>query len=225
LRINHLLRRPSPCTRRVPLVALGVRPRRLSNASGLDFGTHAPRARRWEGRALPWIPRRLPACEHRAHLGRRSRVSLVSVRARPSEPSTACPKTPRVPSPSLSDHDTRSAPTQTVRSMPPSIAAERSREPIGRWVLREACRQTRAWQDAGLPPIPNAVNVSSAEFLKTDFVESVQTILKETGLEARYLELELTESVLMDDAKFTAPVLQELKGMGIRLAADDFGTG
>jgi EAL domain-containing protein (putative c-di-GMP-specific phosphodiesterase class I) len=97
--------------------------------------------------------------------------------------------------------------------------------PIGRWVLREACRQTRAWQDAGFPPIPTAVNVSSAEFRKTDFVESVQTILKETGLEARYLELELTESVLMDDAKFTAPVLQQLKGMGIRLAADDFGTG
>jgi len=97
--------------------------------------------------------------------------------------------------------------------------------PIGRWVLREACRQTRAWHDAGLPPIPAAVNVSSAEFRKTDFVESVRTILKETGLEGRYLELELTESVLMDDAKFTASVLQELKGMGIRLAADDFGTG
>jgi EAL domain-containing protein (putative c-di-GMP-specific phosphodiesterase class I) len=97
--------------------------------------------------------------------------------------------------------------------------------PIGRWVLREACRQARAWQDAGLPPIPVAVNVSSAEFRKTDFVEGVRTILKETGLEARYLELELTEGVLMDDAKFTASVLQELKGMGIRLAADDFGTG
>jgi diguanylate cyclase (GGDEF)-like protein len=97
--------------------------------------------------------------------------------------------------------------------------------PIGRWVLREACRQTRAWQDAGLPPIPAAVNVSYAEFRKTDFVEGVQTTLKETGLEARYLELELTEGVLMDDAKFTASVLQELKGMGIRLAADDFGTG
>ena len=97
--------------------------------------------------------------------------------------------------------------------------------PIGRWVLREACRQSRAWQDAGLPPIPTAVNVSSVEFRKTDFVESVQTILRETGLEARYLELELTEGVLMDDAKFTASVLQELKGMGIRLAADDFGTG
>jgi EAL domain-containing protein (putative c-di-GMP-specific phosphodiesterase class I) len=97
--------------------------------------------------------------------------------------------------------------------------------PIGRWVLREACRQARAWQDAGLPPIPTAVNVSYAEFRKPSFVEGVQTTLKETGLEARYLELELTEGVLMDDAKFTASVLQELKGMGIRLAADDFGTG
>jgi diguanylate cyclase (GGDEF)-like protein len=97
--------------------------------------------------------------------------------------------------------------------------------PIGRWVLREACRQARAWQDAGLPPIPTAVNVSYGEFRKPSFVEGDQTTLKETGLEARYLELELTEGVLMDDAKFTASVLQELKGMGIRLAADDFGTG
>jgi diguanylate cyclase (GGDEF)-like protein len=97
--------------------------------------------------------------------------------------------------------------------------------PIGRWVLREACRQLRTWQNAGLPPVPMAVNVSAAEFRQADFVESVRTILKETGLQPRYLELELTESVLMDDAKFTAAVLQKLKGMGIRLAVDDFGTG
>ncbi len=69
------------------------------NASAPAFGTHAQKGRRSVGRALPWIPRRLPACEHRAHRGRRSRASLVSARARPSEPSTACPKTPLVPRP------------------------------------------------------------------------------------------------------------------------------
>jgi len=97
--------------------------------------------------------------------------------------------------------------------------------PIGRWVLREACRQARAWQDAGLPPLPVAVNVSAVEFRDKGFVESVRTILSDTGLEPRYLELELTEGVLMDDAESTASVLQELKTMGVHLAVDDFGTG
>jgi diguanylate cyclase (GGDEF)-like protein/PAS domain S-box-containing protein len=97
--------------------------------------------------------------------------------------------------------------------------------PIGRWVFREACRQARAWQDAGLPPLPIAVNVSAMEFRDSGFVEHVRTILAETGLEARYLELELTERVLMEDAESTASVLQELKSMGVHLAVDDFGTG
>jgi len=97
--------------------------------------------------------------------------------------------------------------------------------PIGRWVLREACRQARAWQDAGLPPLPIAVNVSAVEFREKGFVESVRTILSETGLAARYLKLELTERVLMDDVESTASVLQELKIMGVHLAVDDFGTG
>jgi len=96
---------------------------------------------------------------------------------------------------------------------------------IGRWVLREACRQARAWQDAGLPPVPITVNVSAVEFRDKGFVECVRTILSETGLEARYLGLELTEGVLMEDAESTAAVLQELKVMGIHLAVDDFGTG
>jgi diguanylate cyclase (GGDEF)-like protein/PAS domain S-box-containing protein len=96
---------------------------------------------------------------------------------------------------------------------------------IGRWVLREACRQARAWQDAGLRPLPIAVNVSAVEFRDKSFVEGVRTALAETGLEGRYLELELTEGVLMEHAESTAAVLQELKTMGIRLAVDDFGTG
>src|SRR6202521_3591937 len=96
---------------------------------------------------------------------------------------------------------------------------------IGRWVLREACRQARAWQNAGLPPVPIAVNVSAVEFRDKDFVEGVRAILSETGLEARYLELELTEGVLMENAESTDAVLQELKMMGVHLAVDDFGTG
>jgi len=97
--------------------------------------------------------------------------------------------------------------------------------PIGRWVLLEACRQARAWQDAGLPPLPISVNVSAVEFRDRGFVEDVRTILSETGLEARYLELELTEGVLMEDAESTAAVLRELKMMGVHLAVDDFGIG
>jgi EAL domain-containing protein (putative c-di-GMP-specific phosphodiesterase class I) len=96
---------------------------------------------------------------------------------------------------------------------------------IGRWVLREACRQARAWQDAGLPSMRIAVNVSPIEFRDRGFVEGVRTILSETGLDARYLELELTEGVLMENAESTDSVLQELKAMGIQLAVDDFGTG
>jgi len=97
--------------------------------------------------------------------------------------------------------------------------------PIGRWVLRESCRQAKAWQDAGLPAIEMAVNVSSVEFRNDEFLEGISTILKETGLDPRYLELELTETVLMQHAEFSVPVLQKLKAMGIHLAIDDFGTG
>jgi diguanylate cyclase (GGDEF)-like protein/PAS domain S-box-containing protein len=97
--------------------------------------------------------------------------------------------------------------------------------PIGRWALREACRQARAWQDAGLPPISVAVNVSAVEFRGKDFLENVRAILRETGLEARYLELEFTEGVLMHHTGSSAAVLQGLKIMGVHLVVDDFGTG
>jgi diguanylate cyclase (GGDEF)-like protein/PAS domain S-box-containing protein len=97
--------------------------------------------------------------------------------------------------------------------------------PFGRWVLREACRQGRAWQDAGLPPMRIAVNISAAELRAKDYVAGVRAILLETGLEPGYLELELTETFLMQDSTSTTDVLQALKGMGVHLALDDFGTG
>jgi diguanylate cyclase (GGDEF)-like protein/PAS domain S-box-containing protein len=96
---------------------------------------------------------------------------------------------------------------------------------IGRWVLRETCRQAREWQDAGLPFKRVSVNVSAIEFRDKDFVEGVRTILSETGLEARYLDLELTEGVLMEDVESSAAVLRKLKTIGVHLAVDDFGTG
>jgi diguanylate cyclase (GGDEF)-like protein/PAS domain S-box-containing protein len=96
---------------------------------------------------------------------------------------------------------------------------------IGRWVLREACRQVRAWQNARLPLMPVAVNVSAVEFREKRFVENVCEILAQTGMDARYLEFELTEGVLMEDTVATARALRKLKTMGIHLAVDDFGTG
>jgi diguanylate cyclase len=97
--------------------------------------------------------------------------------------------------------------------------------PIGQWVLREACRQRQAWVDAGLPATPIAVNVSSLEFRSEGFLESLRAILKDTHLDPRHLELELTESVVMQHAESSASVLIKLKSIGVRLAVDDFGTG
>ncbi len=96
--------------------------------------------------------------------------------------------------------------------------------PIGRWLLRESCRQAKEWHDAGLQPAKVAVNVSSVEFRSEAFLEDVWRVLEETGLKPCDLQLELTETVLMAAAS-TAPVLHNLKTMGVRLAIDDFGTG
>jgi diguanylate cyclase (GGDEF)-like protein/PAS domain S-box-containing protein len=96
--------------------------------------------------------------------------------------------------------------------------------PIGRWVLREACRQTQSWLDAGLAPMPVAINISAVELRSKDFVPGVRTVLQETRLDPRYLEFELTETALMQDPKSTVAVLKSLKEMGVRLALDDFGT-
>ncbi|HSY08805.1 MAG TPA: EAL domain-containing protein [Steroidobacteraceae bacterium] len=97
--------------------------------------------------------------------------------------------------------------------------------PISRWVLREGCRQARAWQDAGFAPICIAINISAVELRDKDFVAEVRAILTETGLDPRYLELELTETFLMQDSNSTAAVLHALKELGVHLALDDFGTG
>jgi diguanylate cyclase (GGDEF)-like protein len=97
--------------------------------------------------------------------------------------------------------------------------------PIGAWVLREACAQTRTWMDAGLPVMSMAVNVSAMEFRDKNFLDGLFAILRETGLDPRFLELELTESVLMKRAEFTASILQTLRKRGVQVAVDDFGTG
>ncbi|UCV24601.1 EAL domain-containing protein [Ferribacterium limneticum] len=97
--------------------------------------------------------------------------------------------------------------------------------PIGSWVMREACRQVCAWQDSGLLAVPVSVNISAVEFRHKNFLEGVATILKETGMLPSFLELELTESILMQDAESSASVLESLKAMGMQLAIDDFGTG
>jgi diguanylate cyclase (GGDEF)-like protein len=97
--------------------------------------------------------------------------------------------------------------------------------PIGNWVLREACKQARAWVNAGLPLATMAVNISAMEFRDENFLEGVLAILKDTGLDPRSLELELTESVLMKRAETTEPILKTLRATGVQLAVDDFGTG
>jgi diguanylate cyclase (GGDEF)-like protein/PAS domain S-box-containing protein len=97
--------------------------------------------------------------------------------------------------------------------------------PIGQWVLREACKQARAWVDAGLPLTSMAVNISSMEFRDDNFLESVFATLSETGLDPKSLELELTESVLMKRAESAASVLKTLRARGVQIAVDDFGTG
>jgi diguanylate cyclase (GGDEF)-like protein/PAS domain S-box-containing protein len=97
--------------------------------------------------------------------------------------------------------------------------------PIGKWVLQTACAQNKAWQDEGLPPIVVSVNVSPRQFRQENIVQTVAEVLRDTGLEARYLELELTESMVMHDAPQLMAMLDELKNLGVQIAVDDFGTG
>lgn len=97
--------------------------------------------------------------------------------------------------------------------------------PIGEWVLRTACVQACRWQAEGLNPVPVAVNVSPLQFRQPGFCELVRRVLDETGLDPRFLELELTESLLLSNADVVFSIVQELKQLGVMLAIDDFGTG
>jgi len=96
---------------------------------------------------------------------------------------------------------------------------------LGEWVLRETCRQGRQWLDEGVPPLVLAVNVSPHQFVRSDVGNLVSTVLAETGFPAGYLELELTESGLMECEEESVKILDELRAQGVRLAIDDFGTG
>ena len=97
--------------------------------------------------------------------------------------------------------------------------------PLSKWVLAEACRQTRLWQAAGLPAIRMSVNTSAIDFRQRDFVEGIEQILEQTGMPPCLLELEITEGVLMQNVETTMTALNRLKTLGVRLAIDDFGTG
>ncbi|MEH2301743.1 EAL domain-containing protein [Nostoc sp.] len=97
--------------------------------------------------------------------------------------------------------------------------------PIGEWVLRTACSQNKTWQDAGLPPIMIAVNLSLKQFHQPKLVEIIAEVLEQTGLEPRFLELEITETTAIENLNFTRKVLQNLQQMGIYISIDDFGTG
>ena len=97
--------------------------------------------------------------------------------------------------------------------------------PIGEWVLRTACAQAKAWHDEGLPAARMAVNVSALQLSRRDFPEVIRSVLRETGLRPELLELEITESAIMQNEAWTAEVLKELKKIGVVIAIDDFGTG
>ena len=96
---------------------------------------------------------------------------------------------------------------------------------LGRWVIRTACAQNRAWQDAGLPPLRVAVNVSARQFRDKGLADDVVAALRASGLQAQYLELELTESMMMQNADEAVATVQRLKKVGVGLSIDDFGTG
>jgi EAL domain-containing protein (putative c-di-GMP-specific phosphodiesterase class I) len=97
--------------------------------------------------------------------------------------------------------------------------------PLGHWVLLTACRQAKAWLDAGVDVGEIAVNISAHQFRQPDFAQSVRAVLLETGLPAERLELEITESTVMHSADSSIRTLAVLKEMGVKLAIDDFGTG
>lgn len=97
--------------------------------------------------------------------------------------------------------------------------------PIGEWVLRTACRQNKAWQQAGLPPISISVNLSVRQFQERTLMRLVSNVLQETELDARWLDLEITESMILGDVESNIVILSQLKSMGVSISIDDFGAG
>jgi diguanylate cyclase (GGDEF)-like protein len=96
---------------------------------------------------------------------------------------------------------------------------------IGAWVIREACRQARAWQNEGVPPLRVSVNLAASQFRDSGLVDNIRAALVDAGLEARFLEVELTESAVMSDPEQSIAILEQLSAMGVLVSVDDFGTG
>jgi diguanylate cyclase (GGDEF)-like protein/PAS domain S-box-containing protein len=96
---------------------------------------------------------------------------------------------------------------------------------LGEWVMDTACTQAKAWQKEGLPPIRIAINLSSVQVNRGDIITTVERVLQETGLDPQYMELEITEGLIMQQTHQTIAILDKLKAMGVMLAVDDFGTG
>jgi EAL domain-containing protein (putative c-di-GMP-specific phosphodiesterase class I) len=97
--------------------------------------------------------------------------------------------------------------------------------PIGKWVLRTACARNKSWQEQGLPPLRIAVNLSARQFTHENLLQDVLKVLNETGLDATFLELEITESMVMHDPEHAIELMNKLRAIGISLSIDDFGTG
>ena len=97
--------------------------------------------------------------------------------------------------------------------------------PIGEWILEEACRQNRAWQDAGLPPVVVAVNISGVQFTRRSLPQTIGRVLAATGLDPQYLEVEVTETTIMSVGDNMVEKLDRIKNLGVQIALDDFGTG
>ena len=97
--------------------------------------------------------------------------------------------------------------------------------PLGKWIADSACKQNKVWQDKGLNSVVIAINVSKLQFRQKDFLNTINQILYETGLDPCFLEIEITESIIMDDANATFKLLKQIRDVGVRIAIDDFGIG
>jgi EAL domain-containing protein (putative c-di-GMP-specific phosphodiesterase class I) len=97
--------------------------------------------------------------------------------------------------------------------------------PLGQWVLRQACEQMQRWVNSGWPPLVMAVNCSSVQFTKSNVIEDINNAISLSGLDPKYLEIELTESLLLQDGEKGIQIIKDMKALGIQVAIDDFGTG